>query len=103
VDKGAESQWRRAFLAAGNAKKCLCVSGVRFRLVVIVNHVVPAMVRDQAIDRGEIDAALPFRRGHRRRWAGFGVDVHGEFLIVARWTTRIGSYVGMVTKLAFAF
>jgi len=28
---------------------------------VVVNAIIPAVVRDQAIDRGEIDAGLPFR------------------------------------------
>ncbi len=32
---------------------------------VVVNDIVPAMVRDEAIDRRELDAALPFRRRHR--------------------------------------
>jgi hypothetical protein len=38
------------------------------------------VVRDQAIDRGEIDAGLPFRGRYRVRWigGGFGMDVHGE-------------------------
>ena len=45
---------------------------------VVVNDVIPAMVRDQAIDRSEVDARLPFRSRCRRRWAGFGMDVHGK-------------------------
>ncbi len=36
------------------------------------------MVRDEAIDRRELDAALPFRRGDRGRWAALGMDVHGK-------------------------
>jgi hypothetical protein len=49
-------------------------------LGVIVNAIIPAVVRDQAIDRGEIDAGLPFRGRYRGRWIGrgFGMDVHGE-------------------------
>src|SRR5262245_30687552 len=45
---------------------------------VVVNDIIPAMVRDQTIDGGEVDAALPFRRGDRGRWAGLGMDVHGK-------------------------
>jgi hypothetical protein len=29
---------------------------------VVVNDIIPAMVRDQTIDRGKVDARLPFRR-----------------------------------------
>jgi hypothetical protein len=47
---------------------------------VVVNAIIPAVVRDQAIDRGEIDANLPFRGRYRGRWIGrgLGMDVHGE-------------------------
>src|SRR5262249_60899446 len=47
---------------------------------VVENAITPAMVRAQPIDRGEIDASLPFRGRSRRRRTGrgFGKDVHGR-------------------------
>src|SRR5215470_7801694 len=45
----------------------------------IVDDVAPAVVRDQAIDRGEIDPRLPFLRRDAALGDGcdIGVDVHG--------------------------
>src|SRR5262249_38014942 len=45
---------------------------------VVVNAIIPAVVRDQAIDRGQVHSALPFRGGLGGCWAGCGMDVHGE-------------------------
>src|SRR5262249_37293929 len=58
------------------------------RGAVIVNVVIPAMVRDQAIDRGEIDAGLPFRGGHRPSFRGFRNDIHALAPSLALWTGR---------------
>src|SRR5262249_6522197 len=55
---------------------------------VIVNVVIPAMVRDQAIDRGEIDAGLPFRGRDRPSFRGFRNDIHALAPYLALWTGR---------------
>ena len=45
---------------------------------VIVDHVVPAVVRAQAVDRGEIDARLALRVGDVGEVDGrFGGNIHG--------------------------
>ena len=65
--------------------------------------------RDQPIDGGEIDARLPFRGRHRRRWigCGFGMDVHGEAPCLYKEDTHgvrgVSLPCDMVTKLATAF
>src|SRR5215468_10420518 len=88
-------------------EKCSDVLGSATVPDVVVNAVIPAMVRDQAINRGEIDAGLPFRGGHRRRWigCGFGMDVHGEApcFETARGAWRRLALLAMVTKPAAAF
>ena len=67
---------------------------------VVVNVVIPTMVGDKPIDRGEIDANLPFRGRYRGRWIGrgFGMDVHGESSLL-----KAGLLVAMVPKPASAF
>jgi hypothetical protein len=62
MDKASESQCWRVFLRSRRPQKCPPVSGHAWTLGVIVNDIIPAMVRDQTIDRGKVDARLPFRR-----------------------------------------
>src|SRR5262245_46507004 len=83
-------------------ENCLHLSAFVYSSTVVVDDVVPAVVRHQAIDRSEIDARLPLRGRDcgGRAGRGRGMDVHGRSLPRRRPKRGANSFAAHGSEIA---